>query len=169
VHRLAWALLGLAVAACGAGYLVAGPVPRNVLFTGAFVLLAGGLWIGWVNGRRIERRWRSHGVRGELEVTSVSPETKDRLSVVGTVHLPDRPARTARFKAYVQTFEHRYVAEGSRLSCTVLDEDPGRMRVHLRKELPDKSAMFVEDQDSRVNGCTAANAALSMPAGVCTW
>jgi hypothetical protein len=122
-----------------------GSVPRTVLFGGAFVLLAAGLWVGWVNGRRIERRWRTHSVRGELEVTSVSPETKDRLSVAGTVYLPDRPARTARFKAYVQTFEHRYVVEGSRVPCTVLDEDPGRMRVHLREELPGKSAMFVEE------------------------
>jgi hypothetical protein len=116
-----------------------------MLFTGAFVLLAAGLWIGWVNGRRIQRRWRTHGVRGELAVTSVSPETKDRLSVVGTVCLPDRPDRTARFKAYVQTFEHRYVVEGTRVPCTVLDEEPGRMRVHLRTELPDKSALFVEE------------------------
>lgn len=144
MHRLAWALLGFAVAACVAGNVIAGSVPRAVLFTGAFALLAAGLWIGWVNGRRIERRWRTHGVRGELELTSVSPETKDRLSVVGTIHLPDRPARTARFLAYVQTFEHRYVAEGTRVPCTVLDEEPGRLRVHLREELPGKSAMFVE-------------------------
>jgi hypothetical protein len=137
--------VAFAVAACVAGNLVAGPFLRAVLFVGAVALLAAGLWIGWANGRRIERRWRTHGVRGELEVTSVSPETKDRLTVAGTVHLPDRPARPARFKAYVQTFEHRYVVEGTRVPCTVLDEDPGRMRVHLRKELPNKSAIFVEE------------------------
>jgi hypothetical protein len=80
-----------------------------------------------------------------LELTAVSPETSGRLDVVATVRLPDRPDRQARFTAYVQSFEHRYVVEGARVPCTVLDEDPGRIRVHLRPELPKKSATFVED------------------------
>ena len=145
MHRLAWALVALAVAACVAGSLVADGRLQVAAIGGACLLFVAGLWIAWSNGRRIERRWRTHGVRGELELTSVSPETKDRLAVIGTVLLPDRPDRQARFKAYVQSFEHRYVVEGTRIPCTVLDEDPGRIRVHLRPEQPTKAATFVEE------------------------
>jgi len=93
--------MALAITACVAGNLAAGSL-RTALFTGAFALLTAGLWIGWANGRRIEQRWRTLGVRGELAVASVSAVTKDRLSVTGTVYLPDSPPRAARFKAYVK-------------------------------------------------------------------
>jgi len=142
VHRLAWGLLVLAVAACAVGSLVANRSVRFGATIGGGVLLAAALWTAWANGRRIEARWRNHGVRGELELTSVSPVSKSRLAVVATLHRPDRAPREARFQAYVSAFEHRYVVEGTRVPCTVLDEDPGRIRVHLR---PERSATFVEN------------------------
>ena len=136
--------MALAAAACATGTVADDRRLQAAAIAGACVLFAAGLWLAWANGRRIERRWRTHGIRGELELTSVSPETADRLAVAGTVRLPDRPDRPARFTAYVPTFEHRYVVEGTRVPCTVLDEDPGRVRVQLRPDQPAKSATFVE-------------------------
>jgi hypothetical protein len=145
VHRLAWGLLLLAVAACAVGSLAADRTLRFAATIAGGVLLVAALWFAWANGRRIEARWRTGGVRGELELTSVSPVSKSRLAVVATLHLPDRPAREARYKAYVSAFEHRYVVEGTRVPCTVLDDDPGRVRVELRPELPARAATFVEE------------------------
>lgn len=145
MHRLAWGLLGLAAAACVAGGIVGDRKYQIGLVGGGFVLLAAGLWVAGSNGRRIERRWRTHGIRGELELTGVSPRTSDRLAVDGILRLAGRPERRARFTAYVQTFEHRYVAQGTRVRCAALAEDPGRIRVYLRPDQPEKSAVFVEE------------------------
>jgi hypothetical protein len=145
VHLVAWALVAVAVALCVTGSVVdGGPLQAGAIVAGC-VLLVIGLWVAATNGRRIERRWQTRGVRGELELTSVSPQTKDRLTVVGTLHLPDRPVREARFTAYVQAFEHGYVVAGSRVPVTALDEDKGRIRVYHRPDLPAKWTMFVED------------------------
>lgn len=144
MHRLAWGLLALAAAACVAGGIVSDRTYRIGLVGGGFALLVVGLWVAGSNGRRIERRWRTHGIRGELELTGVSPQTSNRLAVEGILRLAGRPQRRARFTAYVQTFEHRYVVKGARVRCAALSEDPGRIRVYLRPEQPEKSAVFVE-------------------------
>jgi hypothetical protein len=43
------------------------------------------------------------------------------------------------------TFEHWFVVEGTRVPCAVLDEDRGCVQVDLRPELPNMSAMFLEE------------------------
>ena len=145
MHLVAWALVAVAIALCVTGSAVdGGPLQAGAIAAGC-VLMVIGLWVAATNGKRIERRWQTRGVHGELELTSVSPQTKDRLTVAGTLHLPDRPVREARFTAYMQAFEHGYVVAGNRVPVTALDEDKGRIRVHHRPDVPAKWVMFVED------------------------
>ncbi|GAA4254382.1 hypothetical protein [Dactylosporangium darangshiense] len=145
MHRVAWGLFIAAVLACAGMGVLERPWSRIAL--GAAILLAGlGLVVAFRNGRGIERQWLADGVEGTLVVTIASAEYSDdgatRYALDGLLHTPGRAGEPVQLRGFVPIASAGAVVEGAELKVTVLDADPGAVRVHLRTDRPAAFALF---------------------------
>jgi hypothetical protein len=138
MHRVAWGLAAAALLTCVAAYLVDRPYSVAAAIA-AVTLLVACLVVAHRNGRRLERRWRDAGQQAELVLDTATPlmaGSTVRFTIEGTV-VVDGQARARRsYRAQVPAFDAHRIVSGTRLPCTVLDEEPDVVRLHLRPNTP---------------------------------